>query len=66
MAKQYPVVDISTDNFNTWITRTNDLVVFANVEVVSVNSFSNATQVGAKTTGDGHVNRPTFRMPGCQ
>lgn len=56
MAKQYPVVDISTDNFNTWITRTNDLVVFANVEVVSVNSFSNATQVGALTNGTGHVN----------
>lgn len=56
MAKQYPVVDISTDNFNTWIARTNDLVLFANVEAVSVNSFSNATQVGALTNGTGHVN----------
>jgi len=50
MAKQITAIDTATDTFSTWVNRTNELIAFANTEVVSVNS------TGSYVTGDGFVN----------
>jgi hypothetical protein len=50
MARQITAIDTSTDTFSTWVDRTNELIDFANTEVVSVNS------TGTYVTGDGYVN----------
>lgn len=61
MAKQLPLVVTATDTFQTWVDRTNDIVVFCNTEVVSVNS-SGATTVGDGFV-DGHLGSNVFSTP---
>jgi hypothetical protein len=51
MAKQLSKVDTSIDTFNSWVVKVNDLIDFANSEVVTANNSAN----GAITTGKGFV-----------
>jgi trimeric autotransporter adhesin len=50
MSKAFPIVNISTDSFLSFITKVNNIITFANTEIVSANS------TGGVTNGIGFVN----------
>lgn len=51
MSKSIAIVNTATDTFQSWVTRTNDIVTFCNTEVVSVNSTVGVTAGNGFVTG---------------